>query len=81
MRCLGYKGSAWAKCEVCGGAKDVTQRRAAETGFTETMLREASIPKEFIPTNPKRIAQVDERGTGELERGEGRIKEGTGESK
>lgn len=45
------------------------------------MLREASIPKEFIPTNPKRIAQVDERGTGEIERGEGKIKEGTGESK
>lgn len=59
----------------------MTQRRAAEIGFTENMLREASIPKEFVPTNPKRIAQVDERGTGEIERGESRIKEGTGKSK
>lgn len=56
-----YKGSAGVKGEVCSGAKDVTPRRAAEIGSVENMLREASIPKEFIPPNPKRIPQVYER--------------------
>lgn len=46
---------------MCSGAKDVTPRRAAEIGSVENMLREASIPEEFIPPNPKRIPQVYER--------------------
>lgn len=54
--CLGHKGPDWVKHEMCSGVKDVTQRTAAEIGSIEDMLREASVPEESTPPDPKRIA-------------------------
>ena len=67
--CLGYRGSGWAKREMCSGANDVTPSRAAEIGSVENMLREVPFPREFIPPNPKRISQVDGRDRGNREKG------------
>lgn len=53
---MGHKGPDWVKHEMCSGVKDVTQRTAAEIGSIEDMLREASVPEESTPPDPKRIA-------------------------
>ena len=41
---------------MCSGVKDVMQRTAAEIGSIEDIFREASVPEESTPPDPKKIA-------------------------